>query len=40
MGEWGWVVVGYVVTVAGFGFYTTWLKFRLRRVEREVQEVS
>ena len=40
MGEWGWVIVGYVVTIGGFAAYTTWLTLRLRRVQREVQEVS
>ena len=40
MGEWGWPILGHVVTFVALGSYTMWLNFRLRRVQREVQEMK
>lgn len=39
MGEWGWPIFGYIVTVVALGSYTAWLFYRLRRVQREVKEL-
>jgi len=40
MGEWGWPILGYAVAIVSLGSYTVWLNFRLRRVQREVQEME
>jgi hypothetical protein len=40
MGEWGWPILGYIVTIGALGSYTLWLNYRLRRVHREVQEID
>ncbi len=40
MGEWGWPILGYALTLAALGSYTAWLNYRLRRVQREVQEME
>ncbi len=40
MGEWGWPILGYIITFVALGSYTLWLNFRLSRVQREVQELE
>lgn len=39
MGEWTWVVVGYVAMVGALGGYTWWLRARLERVDRQLEEL-
>ena len=40
MGEWGWVLVGYVAMVGSLGAYTWWLRQRLSRLARRLEDGS
>ena len=37
MGEWTWVVVGYVFMVGALAAYTWWLRNRLRGASRPIE---
>jgi hypothetical protein len=38
MGEWGWVIVGYIAMLGALGAYTMWLRFRLVRLRGRVED--
>ncbi len=38
MGEWTWVIVGYLAMVGALGAYTWWLRLRLARSEGRLEE--
>lgn len=38
MGDWKWVIVGYAIMGGALGAYTWWLRFRLARAARRVEE--
>ena len=38
MGEWGWVFVGYVAMVGSLGAYTMWMRRRLARMARRLED--
>jgi len=40
MGEWGWVVVGYIAMVGSLAAYTWSLQVRLRRARRRAEDVG
>lgn len=40
MGEWGWVFVGYIAMVGALGAYTMWMRHRLARMARRLEDGS
>jgi hypothetical protein len=38
MGEWGWVFVGYIAMVGALSGYTLWLRNRVTRAERQLED--
>ena len=40
MGEWGWVIVGYVAMVGALGCYFAWLRSRLASARRRLEELG
>lgn len=38
MGEWGWVIVGYVAMIGALVGYVGWLRFRLNRAAARLEE--
>lgn len=38
MGEWGWVIVGYLAMVGALGAYALWLRHRLARTAARFED--